>query len=112
MFFMCFMMFYNVLCLASGATVGVAASVTSWPPIALRRPQGDRRYRGERDRMLNSVLKGDWSNSVPGRKIPEGPSANVTAPSTNVSASSTDVSASSTDIVASNSECLSVLTVS
>ena len=22
--------------------------------------------------MLNSVLNGDWSNSVPGRKIPEG----------------------------------------
>ena len=23
--------------------------------------------------MLNSILNGDWSNSVPGRKIPEGP---------------------------------------
>ena len=33
----------------------------------------DRRYRRERDAMLNSVLNGDWSNSVPGRKIPEGP---------------------------------------
>ena len=32
----------------------------------------DRRYRRERDPMLNSVLNGDWSNSVPGRKIPEG----------------------------------------
>ena len=34
----------------------------------------NRRYRRERDPMLNSVLNGDWSNSVPGRKIPEGPS--------------------------------------
>ena len=33
---------------------------------------GDRRYRRERDPMLNSVPNGDWSNSVPGRKIPEG----------------------------------------
>ena len=33
----------------------------------------DRRYRRERDPMVNSVLNGDWSNSVPGRKIPEGP---------------------------------------
>ena len=32
----------------------------------------DRRYHHERDPMLNSVLNGDWSNSVPGRKIPEG----------------------------------------
>ena len=32
----------------------------------------DRRYRRERDPMLNSVLNGDWSNSVPGRKISEG----------------------------------------
>ena len=27
--------------------------------------------------MLNSVLNGDWSNSVPGRKIPEGTSTNT-----------------------------------
>ena len=32
----------------------------------------DRRYRRERDPMLNSILNGDWSNSVPGRQIPEG----------------------------------------
>ena len=32
----------------------------------------DRRYLHERDPMLNSVLNGDWSNSVPGRQIPEG----------------------------------------
>ena len=32
----------------------------------------DRRYLRERDTMLNSVLNGDWSNSVPGRQIPEG----------------------------------------
>ena len=37
----------------------------------------DRRYRRERDPMLNSVLNGDWSNSVPGRKIPEGCTAVV-----------------------------------
>ena len=37
---------------------------------------GDGRYRRERDPMLNSILNGDWSNSVPGRKIPEGPSPN------------------------------------
>ena len=35
----------------------------------------DHRYRRERDPMLNSVLNGDWSNSVPGRKIPEGHTA-------------------------------------
>ena len=35
MFYMCFMMFYNVLwCLASRATIGVAASATVRPPIA------------------------------------------------------------------------------
>ena len=32
----------------------------------------NRRYRRKRDPMLNSVLNGVWSNSVPGRKIPEG----------------------------------------
>ena len=32
------------------------------------------RYRRERDPMLNSVLNGNWSNSVPRRKIPEGTS--------------------------------------
>ena len=37
----------------------------------------DHRYRRERDPMLNSVLNGDWSNSVPGRKIPEGPEVSV-----------------------------------
>ena len=37
----------------------------------------NRRYRRERDPMLNSVLNGDWSNSVPGRKIPEGGGGNV-----------------------------------
>ena len=30
-------------------------------------------YRHKRDPMLNSAPNGDWSNSVPGRKIPEGP---------------------------------------
>ena len=37
-----------------------------------RWPRRDCRYRHERDPMLSSVLNGDWSNSVPGRKIPEG----------------------------------------
>ena len=32
----------------------------------------DRRYRHESDPMLNSVLNGDWSNSVPGRQFPKG----------------------------------------
>ena len=32
----------------------------------------DRRYRRERDPMLNYIPNGDWSNSVPGRKISEG----------------------------------------
>ena len=32
----------------------------------------DRRYGREHDSMQNSILNGDWSNSVPGRKIPEG----------------------------------------
>ena len=32
----------------------------------------DRRYRREHDPMLNSVLNGEWSNSVPGRQIPKG----------------------------------------
>ena len=32
----------------------------------------DRRYRRERDPTQNSVLNGDWSNSVPGKKNPNG----------------------------------------
>ena len=31
----------------------------------------DRRYRHESDPMLNSILNGDWSNSVPGRQFPK-----------------------------------------
>ena len=34
--------------------------------------------------MLNSVLNRDWSNSVPGRKIPEGPVGNNTINETSV----------------------------
>ena len=33
----------------------------------------DRRYRRESDPIINSVLNGDWSNSVPGRQFPKGP---------------------------------------
>ena len=32
----------------------------------------DRRHQRESDPMLNSVLNGDWSNSVPGRQFPKG----------------------------------------
>ena len=32
----------------------------------------DRRYHRERDPMVNSILNGDWSNSVPGRQILDG----------------------------------------
>ena len=32
----------------------------------------DRLYCREHDPMLNSILNGDWSYSVPGRQIPEG----------------------------------------
>ena len=89
-------MFHDVLlCLASRATNGVAASGRRSRQRRRDRRQlrrnrrqlrrnrrqlrrnrrwrrRDRRYRRERDPMLNSVLNGDWSNSVPGRKIPEG----------------------------------------
>ena len=85
-------MFNNVLCSASHATIGVAALATARPPIASgigdnsaeiednsaeignnsvkisddSAEIGDRR---ERDPMLNSLLNGDWSNSVPGRQV-------------------------------------------
>ena len=42
------------------------------PPQGSRQRRRDRRYCRECDPMLNSVLNGDWSNSVPGRKILEG----------------------------------------
>ena len=32
----------------------------------------DRRYRSKSNPMLNSVLNGDWSNSVTGREVPKG----------------------------------------
>ena len=40
--------------------------------ITQRWRRRDRRYRRERDPMLNSVLNGDWSKSVNRRQIPEG----------------------------------------
>ena len=33
----------------------------------------DRQYHRKSDPMLNSVLNGNWSNSVPGRQFPKGP---------------------------------------
>ena len=77
----CFTMFNNVLwCLASRTTNAVAASALAGQLRRNRRQlrrnrrwrRRNRRYRRKRDPMLNSVLNGDWSNSVPGRKIPEG----------------------------------------
>ena len=76
-------------CLASRATISGATLATTQPLhrrlCRCRSPHGsrqrrrdwrwcrrDRQYRRERDPMLNSVLNGDWSNSVPGRQIPEG----------------------------------------
>ena len=41
--------------------------------------------------MLNSVPNGDWCNSVPGRKIPEGLSGNLFGKSTHISMISNSV---------------------
>ena len=85
MFYICFIMFYYVLwCLTSQATIGDrdASGIATTPQklvITLQKiarnqrwHRMDRGYRQERDPMLNSVLNGDWSNSVPGRQIPDG----------------------------------------
>ena len=48
--------------------------------VTRRYRRRDRRYRRERDPILNSVLNGHWSNSVHGRKIPEGKSGPNTEP--------------------------------
>ena len=93
---MCFMMFYYVRqCLASRATTIVAALTTADHLRDCNNAAGigdnstgigdnsaeigddaaacrERRYHCESDPMLNSILKGDWSNSVPGGQIPEG----------------------------------------
>ena len=56
--------------IASGiATTPQGLAITPQKSAMGRR---DRRYHRERDPMLNSILNGDWSNSVPGRQIPEG----------------------------------------
>ena len=67
----CFTMFSNVLrCLASHATISIGDLQS---PQELRQRRRDRRYCRESDPMLNSILNGDWSNSVPGRQILKGP---------------------------------------
>ena len=76
--------------IASGiATTPEGSAITPQKSAMTPRPTGnarDRRYRRERDSILNSVLNGDCSNSVPLRQIPEG----------------------YYDIVVSNGECSSV----
>ena len=83
-------MFNNVLlCLASRATTGVGAAASgigdnsaefgnnsaesAITPQNRQWRRRDRRYRRERDPMLNSVMNGEWSNSVLGSQIPDGP---------------------------------------
>ena len=73
---LCLTMFYDVERVEQRS-----ASATTRPPIAsgitimpqksamTQLPCRDRR---ESDPMLNSVLNGDWSNSLPGRQIPKG----------------------------------------
>ena len=70
---LCLTMFYDVLRVAQRSATADrlrdhdnTAGIRRW----CRR---DRRYRRARDPMLNSILNGGWSNSVPGRQIPEGP---------------------------------------
>ena len=70
----CFTMFNNVLwCLASRATIGDNSAEIRGGAEGMM----DRRYRRDRDHMLNSVLSGDRSNSVPERNIPEDACANL-----------------------------------
>ena len=96
----CFTMFNNASwCLPSRATNAVAGSAPAGRRSRKRRRdrrrlcrnrrqlrrnrqwhRRNRRYRRERDPMLNSVLNGDWSNSVTGRKIPEGAAENGHGP--------------------------------
>ena len=48
-----------------------SSEIGNIPQKSAMAPQGSW-YRRERDLMLNSVLNGDWSNSDPGRQIPQG----------------------------------------
>ena len=93
MFYMCFIMFNNVLCFASRATIAdraAASGIATTPQGSAITPQKsaktpqksalrrrDRRYRRVRDPMLNSVLNGDWSNSVPGEKFQRGGTSRI-----------------------------------
>ena len=54
------------------AITAQGSAITLQKSAMMPQARRDRRYRRERDSMLNSVLNGDWSNSVPGRQIPEG----------------------------------------
>ena len=85
-----FMMLHNVSCCFTSSSWGftmyhnVLGCITMFYSVSWcftmfseshndrhRRCHRDRRYRHESDPMLNSVLNGDWSNSVPGRQIPK-----------------------------------------
>ena len=64
-------MFNNDLrCLVSRATIGIAARRS-------RQRRWDPRYRRKSDPMINSILNGDWSNSVPGKQFPKGRSDSI-----------------------------------
>ena len=73
MFYECLIMFKNVLrCLVSHAMIG------NWRlhylqslPCDCQSPQGSAIMR-ESNPMLNSILNGDWSNSVHRRQFPKG----------------------------------------
>ena len=80
----CFTMFNNVLwCLASRATIGVRANAAGMGDNSAEIGDNSAEIGDdaagivftplacESDHMLNSVLNGDWSNSVPGREIPD-----------------------------------------
>ena len=75
----CFTMFNNVSrCLVSRATIGRdrdnAAGIGDNSSEIGDDAEGSSILR-ESDPMLNSILNGDWSNSVPGRQFPKGPVA-------------------------------------
>ena len=85
----CFTMYHNVLQMFHDVLLCLTMLydvywVAQWSASQHRRPRChrsrqlrmDRWYRRESDAMLNSVLNGDWSNSVPGRQFPKGLSSN------------------------------------
>ena len=56
----------------------IASGITTTMQGSAITLQGSR-YGRERDHMLNFILNGDWSNSVPRRQIPEGPNSSQEA---------------------------------